>query len=238
MRAIGVRDLKANLSRYLREVERGEIVLVTDRGRVVAELRAASGSARPESDVERGLRLLAARTPLLLREPHDPDRLRGLAPPRERGHGSRAARRRARRAVIVYAESSAVLAWLLGEPGGEAVRQALAAAERVVASALTPLECQRALARGAATGQLPKAEAGAAARLLATASAGWALMEMTGPALDRARVEFPSEPVRTLDAVHLAAALEFRQALGAVTLLSLDQRIRANASPLGLTAAP
>jgi prevent-host-death family protein len=72
MRAVGVRDLKANLSRYLREVERGEVVLVTDRGRVVAELRAASETAKPESPVERGLRLLAERTPLLIREPHDP----------------------------------------------------------------------------------------------------------------------------------------------------------------------
>jgi len=140
--------------------------------------------------------------------------------------------------VIAYAESSAVLAWLLGEPTGEAVRQALAGAERVVASTLTPLECQRALARGVATGELPEAAASAAARLLAGASAGWALLEMTGPALDRARAAFPVEPVRTLDAIHLAAAVEFRQALGAVTVLSLDARIRSNAEILGLPPAP
>jgi len=140
--------------------------------------------------------------------------------------------------VIAYAESSAVLAWLLGEPTGEAVRQALAGAERVVASTLTPLECQRALARGVATGELPEAAAGAASRLLASASAGWALLEMTGPALDRARAAFPVEPARTLDAIHLAAAVEFRQALGSVTLLSLDERIRPNASALGLEPAP
>jgi antitoxin (DNA-binding transcriptional repressor) of toxin-antitoxin stability system len=72
VRAVGVRDLKANLSRYLREVERGEVVLVTDRGRVVAELRAAPESASAESPVDRGLRMLAARTPLTVREPHDP----------------------------------------------------------------------------------------------------------------------------------------------------------------------
>ena len=72
MRAVGVRDLKANLSRYLREVERGEVVLVTDRGRVVAELRAAPETAQVESEVDRGLRLLAARTPLSLHEPHNP----------------------------------------------------------------------------------------------------------------------------------------------------------------------
>jgi uncharacterized protein with PIN domain len=140
--------------------------------------------------------------------------------------------------VIVYAESSAVLAWLLGEPAAGTVREKLAGAERVVASSLTPLECQRALARGAATGQLPADAAGAAARLLATASTGWALMEMTGPALDRARAQFPSEPVRTLDAIHLAAAVEFQRALGPLTILSLDERIRTNASSLGLTPAP
>ncbi len=140
--------------------------------------------------------------------------------------------------MIVYAESSAVLAWLLGEPAAGAVRQALAGAERVVASALTPLECQRALARGAATGQLPGDAADTAGRLLSSASAGWVLMEMTGQALDRARSRFPSEPVRTLDAIHLAAAVEFREAIGALTLLSLDERIRANAQALGFAPAP
>lgn len=39
MRTIGVRELKARLSQILREVQRGEVLLVTDRGRVVAELR-------------------------------------------------------------------------------------------------------------------------------------------------------------------------------------------------------
>jgi uncharacterized protein with PIN domain len=140
--------------------------------------------------------------------------------------------------VIAYAESSAVLAWLLGERAANTVRRLLADAERVVASTLTPLECARALARGAATGQLPPSEARAAERLLEDASRGWALLEMAGTALERARQPFPAEPVRTLDAIHLAAALEFQDALGHVTLLSLDERIRANAAALGLAAAP
>lgn len=37
---MGIRELKNNLSRYLRRVQAGERVLVTDRGRTVAELRA------------------------------------------------------------------------------------------------------------------------------------------------------------------------------------------------------
>lgn len=39
MRAVGIRELKNRLSAYLRMVRRGEDILVTDRGTVVAEIR-------------------------------------------------------------------------------------------------------------------------------------------------------------------------------------------------------
>lgn len=42
MKAVAVKELKNRLSSYLREVKSGEIVLVTDRGQVVAELRQPS----------------------------------------------------------------------------------------------------------------------------------------------------------------------------------------------------
>lgn len=44
MRAVGIRELKNKLSEYVRLVEAGESVLVTDRGMVVAELRAAGST--------------------------------------------------------------------------------------------------------------------------------------------------------------------------------------------------
>jgi len=43
MKAVGVKQLKARLSEYLRAVKAGEIILVTDRDEVVAELRPARG---------------------------------------------------------------------------------------------------------------------------------------------------------------------------------------------------
>ena len=36
--SVGVRELRQNLSRYLRRVERGERLVVTDRNRPIAEL--------------------------------------------------------------------------------------------------------------------------------------------------------------------------------------------------------
>jgi prevent-host-death family protein len=50
MRIVGVKQLKAKLSEYLREVRRGEVFLVTDRDRVVAELRPATSSTLPPID--------------------------------------------------------------------------------------------------------------------------------------------------------------------------------------------
>ncbi len=47
----------------------------------------------------------------------------------------------------VYVESSAVLAWLLGEPIGDVVLKHLANAEAIFTSAITLLECERALIR-------------------------------------------------------------------------------------------
>ncbi|MFA5505537.1 MAG: type II toxin-antitoxin system prevent-host-death family antitoxin [Vulcanimicrobiota bacterium] len=39
MEKVGIRELKDNLSAYLRKVATGQVINVTDRGRVVAELR-------------------------------------------------------------------------------------------------------------------------------------------------------------------------------------------------------
>lgn len=47
MRAIGIRELKNKLSHYVRLVEAGESVLITDRGTVVAELRPPGATTQP-----------------------------------------------------------------------------------------------------------------------------------------------------------------------------------------------
>ena len=45
----GIRDLKDNLSRYIRRIENGERIAVTAHGRVVAELTPPSLSAKAHS---------------------------------------------------------------------------------------------------------------------------------------------------------------------------------------------
>ncbi len=139
---------------------------------------------------------------------------------------------------IVYAESSAVLSWLLGEAGQQAVVDELARADRVVTSVLTVIECSRALSRARDMRRVKPAEELAALRLLDQAAASWSVLDISDRVADRARGAFPHEPVRTLDALHLATAVAFADALGALRVLSLDDRVRQNAGALGMELAP
>lgn len=52
MKAVGVKQLKARLSEYLRLVKAGETVLVTDRDEVIAELRPARRQPAHSEDLE------------------------------------------------------------------------------------------------------------------------------------------------------------------------------------------
>ncbi len=61
-----------------------------------------------------------------------------------------------------------------------------------------------------------------------------ATMELSGEVLTRAGQPFPVEPVRTLDAIHLATALVFTKAYPDLQILTFDQRISNNAQPLGI----
>jgi prevent-host-death family protein len=73
MRVVGIRELKDQLSRYLRVARDGESVLVTDRGRVVAELRPfddRSGAELPGGMAEL-VRIGSLRLPVV---PHRPER--------------------------------------------------------------------------------------------------------------------------------------------------------------------
>ena len=105
--------------------------------------------------------------------------------------------------MILYAESSAILAWLLGEPSATVAIRELKAADGVVTSTLTALERARGLARARALGRITNAAELAALRLLDEAEASWDVHEMSKRVIARARGSFPAEPVRTLNALHL-----------------------------------
>jgi predicted nucleic acid-binding protein len=140
--------------------------------------------------------------------------------------------------VNLYAESSAVLAWLLDEAAAPEVRRLLGTAIVVVASDLTLIECDRVLIRAAALGELSEADSADRRAYLAAAASQWQVLHVAGEVVERARKPFPGEPIRTLDAIHLAAALTARAYLAGLGLLSLDDRVRSAGRRLGFELLP
>jgi predicted nucleic acid-binding protein len=140
--------------------------------------------------------------------------------------------------TALYAESSAVLEWLLGTERGPSVLAALSAAEWVVASELTTAEVARALRRLTATGQLTPENRSEIYALYMSAAAHWVFWGIDNAILSRSGEEFGVEPVRTLDAIHLATVAAFSAEVEPVVVCSLDKRVRINAKTLGLQVSP
>lgn len=140
--------------------------------------------------------------------------------------------------MILYAESSAVLCWLLGEAAAPLVQRELASAELVLTSELTLAECRRGLVCAVSAKRLREAVAADRAARLLAASAEWTQIKVESVVLERAGAPFPIEPVGTLDAIHLSSALLARANLGALSLLSLDRSLRDGAEALGFEVRP
>jgi len=136
----------------------------------------------------------------------------------------------------VYLETSAALAWLLGEPGGGRIIDILEGADEVVSSVLTLVEIERAFIRAETGALISEADRMKLVGLLNETQVQWTIMEITPEVQRRASAKFRVEPVRTLDAIHLATALEFLKILPETCVLSLDQRILSNLPALGLSA--
>jgi predicted nucleic acid-binding protein len=126
----------------------------------------------------------------------------------------------------------------MGEAVSGIVKDALQRAEEIVASDLTLAECDRALIRAHATGTLSELETAHRRSRLETVSILWTRLTIEGAILERARRRFPVEPIRTLDALHLASALVARTAVPGLVVLSLDKRVRDNAAALGFSVLP
>ncbi|MEJ7749591.1 MAG: type II toxin-antitoxin system VapC family toxin [Candidatus Limnocylindrales bacterium] len=140
--------------------------------------------------------------------------------------------------MTLYAESSAVLAWLLDEVEGGKVEQALSSSDLVVASELTLVECDRTLLRAVALGEMTQEAVQDLQADLMSVAAGWNIQTIESRIVERARQSFPDDRIRSLDAIHLASALVARSALGDIDLLSLDERIRATGIRLGFRVLP
>ncbi len=138
----------------------------------------------------------------------------------------------------IYAESSAVLAWLLEEPSGATVETVLASADHIFTSDLTRVECERAIHRERALERLSSRAANRLALDLLVAIERWSMVPLAPEILARACRPFPNEPIRSLDALHVASAIYVKRTHPDLALLSLDDRIRRVGASLGFVICP
>jgi predicted nucleic acid-binding protein len=134
-----------------------------------------------------------------------------------------------------YVETSALLRVLLD--GDEALRPALSG-EGLVTSALTFVEASRAISRARRERRLDARVAREAERQLASFERSCDTVALEDEVLRRAREEFPVEPIRSLDAIHLASVRVLDDELGGLEVASCDDRVRQNAAALGFVLVP
>lgn len=130
-----------------------------------------------------------------------------------------------------YIESSALVAALL-EHDTAALRSIRTRGRRVT-SALTIAEAARAIVRARRAARLTAAQERAAVLALRRFERRCYLVDVTGPVLARVRRPFAVEPVRTLDAVHLATLELLSEPPALIAVVTRDVRVRENARALG-----
>lgn len=134
-----------------------------------------------------------------------------------------------------YIESSALVAALLEQDAG--VLAELREVGRRITSALTFAEAARALLRARVTRRITLDEERSALRALRTFERRCAVVAVTEAVLTRAGRQFPIEPIRTLDGVHLATVDLLGETPQLVTVITRDDRVARNARALGYAVA-
>jgi predicted nucleic acid-binding protein len=157
---------------------------------------------------------------------------RSSRPPRP-GRTARAPTLSAESAAVAvrYIESSALVSALL-EHDAEALKS-LRAKTRQITSALTLAEAARAIVRARVSERLTPDAERAAIRALRRFERRCYIVAVTDEVLARVKRPFPVEPVRTLDAVHIATAESLGESPQLMTIVTRDNRVRENATALG-----
>ena len=130
-----------------------------------------------------------------------------------------------------YIETSALVAAVL--EGDTAAKSSIRAQGQRFTSALTGAEASRAILRARLLGRITVQQQRAALLTLQRFARRCHIVSVTQTILSHVGRPFPVEPIRTLDAIHLATAEALGDPPALVTIITRDVRVRANATALG-----
>lgn len=114
-----------------------------------------------------------------------------------------------------------------------AALRALAAPGVHVTSSLTIAECRRAVVRARSAGRISASQERDALLSIDAFARRCTVVGVADVILERAGRPFPLEPIRTLDAIHLATIELLDSPPEVLTVISRDGRVRDNARALG-----
>ena len=133
--------------------------------------------------------------------------------------------------MIVYLDASVVLRRVLGQAG--ALRE-WRLVRTPISSRLTELECLRTLDRLRLESVLEEKKLAAAREAIYTVVASFEIVELTRTILTRAALPSPTS-LGTLDAIHLASALTWRERTGrSLTMATHDGALALSARAQGI----
>jgi predicted nucleic acid-binding protein len=138
--------------------------------------------------------------------------------------------------VTLYMESSALLRILL--EGDPLLEKMTGRFEAYLTSALTLVEVPRVLSRARREERLTEHHAKEAHGRFAAFVRSCTVAEITREVRVRAALDFPLEPVRSLDAIHLATVAVWGDTIAPMVVASTDERVRRNALALGYALIP
>ena len=137
----------------------------------------------------------------------------------------------------IYLDASALVKLFVPEPASDTLNQALLGAEDVIVSDLALTEMASALGRRVREGRLTSAESRRLYREAEKLAAVCRRAESTPPVhrlAERLLLTSRDVPLRALDALHVAMALDAK----AATLVTYDPRMRDAAAAQGVFVAP
>lgn len=133
----------------------------------------------------------------------------------------------------LYVECSALVAWLFGQPTADRVAYHVSEADLVYTSALTFLESRRAIIRALQAQTVDVQTAATLTDAVGHLALEWHIIAVHSGIVGRASRPFTMEPVRSLDAIHLATIAQIAEERTSLAVLSNDHRVRQNIQGIG-----
>ena len=134
----------------------------------------------------------------------------------------------------IYLETSALLTWLFDEPHASEIIDTINDADLIVTSELLRIETVRAIKRAQYEKLITLEQRDTLIQTFHDYIQSCFRMSMDDSVIDGATVDFPVEPVRSLDAIHLSTALEYKKLYPEIEMLTADARLKKNTALLDL----